>query len=208
MSQPPHEGAPESKGRVRPGAAPSPATGPRATAAPPAIPHRNLPLLLLHAREAVLARFRPILKDHGLTEQQWRIVRALVEDGPLEPRQIVERCRISSPSLAGVLARMEEQGLVGRSAHATDRRRQTVEASSRSRTLARTIAPRIEATYRELEAEFDPAFVDRLYGALDRLLEQLDGGHAGTAGPDIAVTPSTVDDARSDRPDTARATDA
>ncbi|MBL8355834.1 MAG: homoprotocatechuate degradation operon regulator HpaR, partial [Delftia acidovorans] len=67
--------------------------------------HRNLPLLLLQARESVIARFRPILQAHGLTEQQWRIVRALLESGPLEPRQIVEICRISSPSLAGVLAR-------------------------------------------------------------------------------------------------------
>ena len=48
--------------------------------------HRNLPLLLLQAREGVLAHFRPILNAHGVTEQQWRIIRALLEGGPLEPR--------------------------------------------------------------------------------------------------------------------------
>ena len=73
--------------------------------------HRNLPLLLLQAREQVIARFRPILNAHGITEQQWRIVRALLDTGPLEPREIGELCRISSPSLAGVLSRMEELGL-------------------------------------------------------------------------------------------------
>ena len=76
---------------------------------PAHIRHRNLPLLLLQARERVIARFRPILNEHGVTEQQWRIVRALLERGPLEPRQIVDVCRISSPSLAGVLARMQQQ---------------------------------------------------------------------------------------------------
>ena len=43
-----------------------------------------------------------------MTEQQWRIVREMVEQGPLEPRQLVELCSLSSPSIAGVLARMEE----------------------------------------------------------------------------------------------------
>ena len=50
-----------------------------------AFTHRNLPRLLLQARESVIAHFRPILKAHGLTEQQWRVLRALVDAGPLEP---------------------------------------------------------------------------------------------------------------------------
>ena len=76
--------------------------------------HRNLPLLLLQAREGVIGRFRPILHEHGVTELQWRIVRALLEHGSLEPRQIGAICRISSPSLAGVLSRMDDLGLVAR----------------------------------------------------------------------------------------------
>src|SRR6201993_4442188 len=70
--------------------------------------HRNLPLLLLQARERVLSHFRPLLNANGVTDQQWRIVRVLYEVPSLEPREIVELCRISSPSMAGVLARMEE----------------------------------------------------------------------------------------------------
>ena len=31
---------------------------------------RNLPLLLLQSRERLLARFRPVLNTHGITEQQ------------------------------------------------------------------------------------------------------------------------------------------
>src|SRR6266849_5130597 len=38
---------------------------------------RSLPMSLLRAREAVMRHFRPSLRDHGLTEQQWRILRAL-----------------------------------------------------------------------------------------------------------------------------------
>src|SRR5208283_3623306 len=38
---------------------------------------RSLPMSLLRAREAVMRHFRPSLRRHGLTEQQWRILRAL-----------------------------------------------------------------------------------------------------------------------------------
>jgi len=33
---------------------------------------KNLPMALLKARESVMAHFRPILREHDITEQQWR----------------------------------------------------------------------------------------------------------------------------------------
>ena len=61
-----------------------------------------------------MSRFRPVLNQHGVTEQQWRILRVLLDEDGLEPRQLCERCLISSPSIAGVLMRMEEAGLIKR----------------------------------------------------------------------------------------------
>lgn len=151
---------------------------PEATTTP--LVHRNLPLLLLQARESVIANFRPILNDHGLTEQQWRIVRALVDAGPLEPRQIVTLCRISSPSLAGVLARMDELGLVKRERMAGDARRVRVSLTARSRALARKMAPLIEATYAQIEARFGAEFIARFYQTLDELIALL-----GSDGPSV-----------------------
>lgn len=145
----------------------------------PGLQHRNLPLLLLLAREGVIARFRPVLKAHGLTEQQWRILRVLVEVESLEPRQIVRLCGISSPSLAGILARMEQQGLVARAGLAHDRRRQAISATPASRRLAARMAPKIEAVYAALERRLGPAFVGRLYTTLDDLLAALDDDQSG-----------------------------
>ena len=96
----------------------------------------RVPLLLLQAREHVIARFRPILNAHGITEQQWRIVRALIDTGPLEPREIGELCRISSPSLAGVLSRMEELGYIKRKRLDHDQRRVRVSLTALSRKLS------------------------------------------------------------------------
>jgi homoprotocatechuate degradation regulator HpaR len=134
---------------------------------------RNLPLLLLQAREAVIAHFRPLLNEHGLTEQQWRVVRVLLEQGPLEPRQIVQLCRISSPSLAGVLARMDELGLVRRERLDHDQRRVLVTATAKSCALAASMAPQVEAVYAALQAQLGPEFTEGLYAMLDELVTRL-----------------------------------
>lgn len=150
-----------------------------------AFEHRNLPLLLLQARERVIAHFRPALNAAGVTEQQWRIVRALLELGPLEPRQIVVLCAISSPSLAGVLARMEDVGLVTRTRLDHDQRRLQVALTAKSRALARKLAPQIDAIYQDIEARIGRGFTQEFYRTLDRLIATLDetaGGNGSEGG--------------------------
>ena len=136
--------------------------------------HRNLPLLLLQARERVLSHFRPLLNANGVTDQQWRIVRALYEVPSLEPREIVELCRISSPSMAGVLARMEELGLVVRRRLPHDQRRVRVSLTARARAMAARMAPQIDATYRRIEQTMGEQFSVRFQQALDQLLATLE----------------------------------
>lgn len=135
--------------------------------------HRNLPLLLLQAREGVFARFRPLLNAVDLTEQQWRILRALLDHGPLEPRQMGEICCLSSPSLAGILARMDDMGLVQRERFESDQRRVLVSVTPKAQALAKELAPQIEDTYAELEAQIGPEFAAQLYQTLDTLIAKL-----------------------------------
>lgn len=135
---------------------------------------RNLPLLLLQARERVMGRFRPILNAHGVTEQQWRVVRALNEHGPLEPRQIGEMCCISSPSMAGMLSRMEDMKLVDRKRMEQDQRRVLVSLTAKGKAMVEQITPLSEQTYRELEGVLGQEFVSTLYEQLDRLLAVLE----------------------------------
>ena len=130
-------------------------------------------MLLLQAREEVFSRFRPLLNDAGVTEQQWRVIRALLESGPMEPRQICDICCLSSPSLAGILARMDELGLVLRERFPNDQRRVLVSVSAKGADLATQLAPRIEATYKALESLIGQSFAHDLYETLDQLLEKL-----------------------------------
>src|ERR1700681_1275677 len=143
------------------------------TPRPTMLSNRSLPLLLLQAREQIMARFRPLLNANGITEQQWRVIRVLLETGPLEPREIGSLCHISSPSLAGVLARMEAMDLVVRKRLGSDQRRVRVSLKSRSRTLASRMAPKINATYRQIEARMGLQVWRHLYQVLDELVETL-----------------------------------
>jgi DNA-binding MarR family transcriptional regulator len=93
----------------------------------------------------------------------------------MEPREIVMTCHLSSPSLAGILARMDNLGLVRRERMGHDQRRVQVSLTAKSRVLAAKMAPRIEATYAELEATLGREFVRDLYDRLDALVERLGG---------------------------------
>lgn len=135
---------------------------------------RNLALLLLRAREGVMAHFRAILTRHGLTEQQWRVLRALLDASPLEPRQICDCCQLLSASATGVLARMEDMGLVRRERMAEDQRRVLVSITPKARALARRIAPLVDAQYGELEQRIGAELLAEVYATLDRLLLRLD----------------------------------
>lgn len=137
--------------------------------------HRNLALLLLQARECVMGNFRRILNRYGLTEQQWRIIRAISDyNGPMEQWQICETCQILSPSLAGVMVRMEDTQLVERTRVDTDQRRILVALTAKSRALIKAIAPLIEQQYANLEAGIGADTVANLYAALDRFLAEQD----------------------------------
>jgi homoprotocatechuate degradation regulator HpaR len=146
--------------------------------------HRNLPQLMLQAREALMAQFRPILNENGLTEQQWRILRALLINGPLEPRQLCEACQISSPSITGVLLRMEEAGLVERKRMQDDQRRLKISITARSRQLGRRMFPAIDAQYSRIEEIVGIDALNHVYDVLDTLLGAL--GHAPAPDVDAA----------------------
>lgn len=154
-----------------------------------ALRHRNLPQLMLQAREALMAQFRPILNAHGVTEQQWRIIRALLTHGPLEPRQLCGLCQISSPSIVGVLMRMEEAGFVDRERMADDQRRVLVSVTERSRQLGSRMVPAIEARYAGIEEKVGVNTLQQAYDVLDTLLLTLGDAPADSAEVEPASAP-------------------
>lgn len=159
-----------------------------------ALRHRNLPQLMLQAREALMAQFRPILNENGVTEQQWRVIRALLTHGSLEPRQLCDLCQISSPSIVGVLGRMEEAGWIVRERMADDQRRVRVSATELSHQLGQRMIPAVEARYAQIEQQVGVETLQRVYDVLDALLGPL--GHALDPATEIKSAQATATERR------------
>ena len=137
---------------------------------PRKLAYRNLPQLFLKAREELLCHFRPIITHFGLTEQQWRILRTLDEMEQLEPREICDHCHILSPSLTGVLSRMEEMGLVTRTRMPGDQRRVIVRLTPKAGQLVSELGPLIVEQYKIIEKAFGPELIKQLYEVMDKVI--------------------------------------
>ena len=135
---------------------------------------RSLPMQLLRAREAVMQRFRPMLHKHGVTEQQWRVIRALVDRGAMEIGALGEACCILPASLTRIVDTLEAKRLAARRIHPADQRRVIVALSPAGRRLFQAVAPHSEAHYREIAALVGAARIDAFYAMLDEIIARLE----------------------------------
>ncbi|WP_338744479.1 homoprotocatechuate degradation operon regulator HpaR [Pseudomonas putida] len=129
----------------------------------------SLTLSLLQAREAAMAFFRPLLNEHDLTEQQWRVIRILKQHGELENYQLAELACILKPSMTGVLGRLERDGLVRRQKAAQDQRRVLVSLTEGGEACFASMKEGMEANYQKIQAQFGEEKLQQLMGLLNDL---------------------------------------
>jgi homoprotocatechuate degradation regulator HpaR len=145
---------------------------------------RSLPMALLRAREAVMRQFRPSLRRHGLTEQQWRILRALAAVDSIEVTELARTAFLLGPSLSRILRDLEARRLIERKTAKTDLRRGVVSISEKGVRLMELVAPSSEAIYAEITRRYGArklAELQDMLGALEASLAGLElaGGHDG-----------------------------
>nr|WP_301334686.1 homoprotocatechuate degradation operon regulator HpaR [Variovorax dokdonensis] len=126
--------------------------------------------MLLQARESVMAHTRPSLREYHLSDQQWRVLRVLGEHGAVETGRVAREAFILGPSLTGVLARMERDGLIVRCRDPQDARRSVIDATPAGRKLVKRLSFSIESHYEWLETSLGKAKLAQLYELLDELI--------------------------------------
>jgi homoprotocatechuate degradation regulator HpaR len=67
--------------------------------------------------------FRPNLRRLGLTEQQWRVLRVLNDNGPTDAKQLATDAVLLPPSLSRIVRDLVRKGLLERRVASDDRRR-------------------------------------------------------------------------------------
>jgi homoprotocatechuate degradation regulator HpaR len=145
---------------------------------------RSLPMSLLRAREAVMRQFRPSLRSHGLTEQQWRILRALASIDAIEVTELARVACLLGPSLSRILRDLEASRLIARKIAKADQRRNVVSISAKGLRLIEAVAPSSEAIYAAITRRYGArklAELQDMLHALELSLSQMrvvDGGRA------------------------------
>ncbi|CUH52463.1 homoprotocatechuate degradation operon regulator, HpaR [Shimia marina] len=112
---------------------------------------------------------RALLSDAGVTEQQWRVVRVLVEEGPLDPTTIAERAVLLLPSLTRILHKLDEKGYVTRQRDEQDGRRQVIQATDAGRELIAVNMPAARGYAQQLREHLGDERYDQLLELLDDL---------------------------------------
>jgi homoprotocatechuate degradation regulator HpaR len=135
---------------------------------------RSLPMSLLRAREAVMRQFRPSLRNHGLTEQQWRILRALTAVDAIEVTELARVAFLLGPSLSRILRDLEARHLIERRVAKADLRRAVVSISRKGLKLIEAVAPSSEAIYAEMTRRYGA----RKLAELQDMLRALEGSLA------------------------------
>jgi homoprotocatechuate degradation regulator HpaR len=126
----------------------------------------SLPMELLKARESAMAKFRPMLREHGLTEQQWRVIRTLSAFKKLDAGEIARYSFLLAPSLTRILQYLHSKNLVSRAADANDQRRAVFTLTPDGRKIFSLVAPDSEALYAEIENAFGREKLQLLYELL------------------------------------------
>src|SRR5277367_5995498 len=144
---------------------------------------RSLPMSLLRAREAVMRQFRPSLRRHDLTEQQWRILRALAAIDAIEVTELARTAFLLGPSLSRILRDLEARRLIERRAAKADLRRGVVSISEKGLKLIEAVAPSSEAIYAAITQRYGAGRLAELQGMLAALENSLTGLDAIDAVP-------------------------
>jgi homoprotocatechuate degradation regulator HpaR len=138
---------------------------------------RSLPMSLLRAREAVMKQFRPSLRRHGLTEQQWRILRALAAVDAIEVTELARVAFLLGPSLSRILRDLDARQLIERRTAKADLRRGVVSISQRGLKLIELVAPTSEAIYAAITQRYGAqklAELQDMLAALENSLAMLE----------------------------------
>ena len=121
-----------------------------------------------------MAHFRPMLRRHGLTEQQWRVLRALAEQENVDASELARRSFLLAPSLTRILQYLESEKLVRRLDDPADQRRSVFVLTDKGRRRFDSVAPDAEMLYAGIEGAFGVKKLAELYRLLAEFADAID----------------------------------
>lgn len=115
---------------------------------------------------------RAILMDVGITEQQWRVLRVLEEEGPQDPTRIADQACLLLPSLTRILQKLEEKDLITRQPDPGDRRKQIVSITSAGAKIIRDNLGASQAVFDDIRTQLGDGRFETLLDLLNELYQE------------------------------------
>ena len=104
----------------------------------------SLPMILSRSLDRVMPSYRRLFQANDLTDQQWRVLRALWEQQHLTSSEISQITLLPPPSLVGILDRLEKKNLIGRLRSTKDRRHVNIIPTQKGRVLMEHMMPMVD----------------------------------------------------------------
>jgi homoprotocatechuate degradation regulator HpaR len=129
----------------------------------------SLPMLLNRSLDAIMPPYRDLFQEFGVTEQQWRVLRVLWEQKHLTSAQISILTLLPSPSLVGILDRLEKKELVKRLRSSSDRREINITITDKGRELQSEVMPKVK----KIQDQIKLILTDPEWRELNKSLEKI-----------------------------------
>ena len=113
--------------------------------------------------------YRRLFQKNDLTDQQWRVLRALWEKQHLTSAQISLITLLPPPSLVGILYRLEKKNLIGRLRSTKDRRHVHIIPTKKGRALMEHMMPMVE----RIHDDFMQRVTESEWAEFNRILDKL-----------------------------------
>ena len=143
---------------------------------------QSLPVRLMRAREALMTRIRPVLRAHGVTEQQWRVLCTVRDLRETEITVLAEQVFLLAPSLSRILRDLEARGLMLRRPSMQDQRRALVSLTAEGQALIHRVEPALLEVRLQMRRLFGIGRLRALAEMLDELEAALGAGQPPTTG--------------------------
>lgn len=121
----------------------------------------------------------------GVTRQEWRLIAALVEDGPMSPSTVAQRCWPSEPGrISRNISSLAAKGLVRRAQLPGDGRRAMIEATAEGSRLYAELFPQLAEINRRIMMALDAEEAALLATFLEKLTARVRQIHDEGGGVD------------------------
>lgn len=115
-------------------------------------------------------RLAPLFERHNITPQQWGVLATIAESGkPMSLAAVARAMLVSKQNMTGMIARLEQLGLVERADDPRDFRSSRVQLTRRGR----AVVDRLRGPYEQWVEQLGGRDAQSLARAVNRLIAQL-----------------------------------